>query len=257
MIHNLTSGGSGTSLNFKVVGGTTPPTSPKENTIWVNTDVAIPSWVFASAEPSPAEAGMVWISTGTISAVAFNALKKNDIQVYPLSAKQYVGSKWVSVEAKTYQGGQWVDWWDGHKLYSYGNQFEDVTGGWEIKNNTSMSTATVTFGDDGIAMNASNENAWVTTKNLIDLSGVVSLEVDVEEYESSGGEAYANIRVYEENFGWAQTGASYAAASALITKTGTTALDVTALTGSYYVTIRVIASAGYTQKIKFSEVRQV
>ena len=109
MIFNV-SGGGGTALNFRVVGGTTAPTNPAENCIWVNTDTTITSWIFSATEPSPAEAGRVWISTGTSSPIEFNALKKNGIQVYPISAKQYVSGAWVKVTAKSYQGGEWVDW---------------------------------------------------------------------------------------------------------------------------------------------------
>lgn len=127
MIFNV-SGGGGTALNFRVVGGTTAPANPAENCIWVNTETPITSWIFSAEEPSPAEAGMVWFSVGTSSPVAFNALKKNGIQVYPLSAKQYVGGALVDKTAKSYQGGKWVDWFT--YLYDIGNVFEELTGGY-------------------------------------------------------------------------------------------------------------------------------
>lgn len=38
-------------LNFKVIGGTTRPTSPANNTIWVNTSTTITSWDFSSSQP--------------------------------------------------------------------------------------------------------------------------------------------------------------------------------------------------------------
>lgn len=109
MILNMSGGGGGASLNFKVVGGTAAPNNPKENTIWVNTSTTITDWVFSATQPTGAT-GMVWISVGASSPVAFNALKKNNITVYPLSAKQYVSNKWVDKEAKSYQNGAWVDW---------------------------------------------------------------------------------------------------------------------------------------------------
>lgn len=99
-------GGSG-GLNFKIVGGTSEPSNPKENTIWVNTDTDITSWIFGVDEPDEPVDGMVWITVGTSSTVAFNVLKKNAIQVYPISAKQYVGGAWVDKEAKCYQDGEW------------------------------------------------------------------------------------------------------------------------------------------------------
>ena len=100
----------GLPLNFKIVGGTAEPASPKENTIWINTDQKITSWIFSATEPEDPVEGMVWISVGTDSTVAFSATKKNPVMVYPLSAKQYISGVWVDVVAKSYQGGKWVDW---------------------------------------------------------------------------------------------------------------------------------------------------
>lgn len=85
----------GTGVNFKIVGGTTQPTTARENTIWVNTDTAISGWAFSASAPAEPVEGMVWLQTGTYSNVEFNALRKNGIQVYPLAAKQYVDSAWV------------------------------------------------------------------------------------------------------------------------------------------------------------------
>ena len=100
----------GVELNFEVVGGTTEPANPVENMIWVNTDAEITNYEFSATEPANPLEGMVWVSVGTSSTVAFNALKKNGIQVYPLSAKQYVNGVWVDKIAKSYQGGEWVNW---------------------------------------------------------------------------------------------------------------------------------------------------
>ena len=96
-------------LNFKVVGGTSEPSNPKENMIWVNTNTAITSYIFSTTQPT-GTAGMVWFRTGKSSTAVFNALKKNNIQIYPASAKQYVSGTWVEKTAKSYQGGKWVDW---------------------------------------------------------------------------------------------------------------------------------------------------
>ena len=100
-------GGGGGWLNFKVVGGTSQPINPKENTIWVNTETEISGWVFSAEEPGEPAEGMVWIYTGISSTVEFNALKKNGIQVYPVSAKQDVGGAWVTKHLKVYQKGEW------------------------------------------------------------------------------------------------------------------------------------------------------
>lgn len=42
---------SGTSLNFRVLGGTSQPTNPKENDIWINTTTAIHHYDFSAEQP--------------------------------------------------------------------------------------------------------------------------------------------------------------------------------------------------------------
>ena len=276
--------GGGTPLNFKVVGGTSAPSNPKENTIWVNTSTAITSWDFSATEPTkrsgnknlilypyysttktangitftsnadgtvtangtataeavfdviycwnntqtyPLEVGktytlggcpsggesgyqiqavfrsasnvasyfadkgsgltftadttkyrigvriviasgktvsnlvfkpqlekgstatsfvkgdatcQVWFSAGTSSTAPFNALKKNNITVYPIRANQYVNGAWVGKTAKTYQNGAWVDW--ATSLYKAGGV---NTAGWSVYD-PSLSDHTLTFG---------------------------------------------------------------------------------------------------------------
>ena len=107
MIFNMVGGSGG--LNFEVVGGTTQPTNPKENTIWINTDAKITSWVFSADEPSMSTDGMVWITIGKASETPFNALKKNKLLVYPLYTKQYIDGAWVRVHSEIYQSGNWVE----------------------------------------------------------------------------------------------------------------------------------------------------
>lgn len=125
--------GGGTSLNFKVAGNPQPE-NPRENTIWVNTDVPIGAWYFTATQPENLNEGDVWFPVGTSSSVEFNALKKNGIQIYPLAAKQCVGGAWVDVEAKIYQGGEWVDWIV--YLLKDGNECTRITGGWTTEGYT-------------------------------------------------------------------------------------------------------------------------
>ena len=119
--------GGGTGLNFRVVGGTSQPTAPRENDIWVNTGTAIPSWAMSVEAPQNPVDGMVWVELGEFSSVAFNVVKKNQLFVYPLSACQYLFGAWTKITAKSYQGGGWKDWWAG-QLYDYGTEYLDITG---------------------------------------------------------------------------------------------------------------------------------
>lgn len=186
----------GAELNFEVVGGTSVPASPKENTIWVNTNTAITDWVFSATQPS-AKSGRVWISTGTSSPIEFNALKKNGIQVYPISAKQYVSGAWVDRTAKTYQGDKWENW--DVILYDVAQGIENSdllgTGGFSFvsrMNGTSFGTVNKT--SDGISMNSgydAEEIACSHTK-IINLSNFSKLHA---EWTGSGG----GIGIYKTN----------------------------------------------------------
>lgn len=167
-------GGGGGGLNFKVVGGTSAPTAPAENTIWVNTAVSITGWVFSTTAPTSPAAGMVWFSTGSISSVAFNAVKKNGIWVYPAGCQQYVSGAWVTKTAKTYQSGAWKDWvfW----LYKDGVKEVEFTDNATNQLGTTSLTwgdATVTFSGTGAAQ-TSMFAVWANTP-LIDVSNYTKL----------------------------------------------------------------------------------
>lgn len=97
----------GGGLNFEVIGGTTEPTNPKENTIWINTDAEITNYVFSATEPETSIEGTVWIGVGTSSSTAFLVTKKDAIMIYPVFARQYISGEWVDVSTKIYQDSEW------------------------------------------------------------------------------------------------------------------------------------------------------
>ena len=177
-------GGGGANLNFKIVGNP-QPASPRENTIWIDTDEKITSWIFSATAPESPEEGMVWISIGTSSAVEFNALKKNSMLVYPLSAKQYVSGVWGTVEAQSYQGEEWIQWWDG-MLYKSGDQYTDITGGWDYYNE--QNGGSVTFDSDYITMDGGS-NGYTTAiyaNNQLDLAGYSTLNIEFDVTRTGG-----------------------------------------------------------------------
>lgn len=233
MIFNTTGGG-GTPLNFKVVGGTTAPTSPKENTIWVNTSVTIPSWAFSATEPKSPTEGMVWISTGTSSTAAFNALKKNDIQLYPLNAKQYVGGEWSDVQAKTYQDGEWVDWFDG-QIYDSGTVYTEA--GIHVLPDTSAVAYYNSYIYTGTtAKKVSEAFAVFGPVDLTDFDAIVMVAKFTD--DNANGTSHNHVLYVAKG-----RDASYTDAVAIekvnktsgITSQTTVTLDVSGLTGLYYV----------------------
>ena len=122
----------GIDLNFEVVGGTTEPTNPTENMIWVNTENEITGWYFSATQPDNMAEGEVWFATGDSSEAAFEALKKSGIRVYPLECKQMISGELKGVAFTIYQNGAWVEWWHG-ELYDSGNEYTFITGGWQAR----------------------------------------------------------------------------------------------------------------------------
>lgn len=182
MVSSIGAISTGVELNFDVVGGTSQPSNPKENTIWVNTSETITDWVFSATQPTVAS-GRVWFPTSTSSTVEFNALKKNAIQVYPISVKQYINGAWVVLDAYCYQNGELIQFsvaWNG-ELYDTGNQYQSITGGWTGYGEDGATAKRVTFNTSNIsiATKSNAEAASAYTKNKLDLSKFNKLNVEL------------------------------------------------------------------------------
>ena len=368
----ITPGGGGGGLNFKIVGGTTEPTSPKENTIWVNTGNKISNWIFSSSDPlldthnlynsdniknnvhlkengaetgyssymvaditlpegamdvqitmgdasttsayhaffdasgnfissmvrepgtntysvpdnaktlrisvykssdttprveatisSDAYENVVWVQIGTSSPVAFNALKKNGIQVYPISAKQYVSGEWVNKDAKSYQSGAWVDWVT--NLYNSGTDFTDITGGWEEKGfpytsgtggNTGTLAPTITWGDNRFIYNGTGNHDSYTrggrlfTVNNIDLTDMKTIRFHIlSSTVVKSGNTHCWIGVFNRN--GSHMGENKIATVEVETETAEKwyDVDVSALSGGYAVGIEASSQSKSTVEL--------
>lgn len=191
MIFNM-SGGGGAALNFKVMGGTAEPSNPAENTIWIDTDAKITGWLFSSHQPENPAEGMVWIATGSASNAEFNALKKNNITVYPMSAKQYVNGAWVNKTAKSYQNGAWVDW----ALVLASNSTMLVIPTRFVRegsSNVSLSGNKITWGSGDSACGYEFADVDVTDRNRIYAKVSYTRGSSVGHFKLEVGSAYVNI----------------------------------------------------------------
>lgn len=227
----------GAELNFEIVSGTAAPENPKENTIWVNTDMAISEWVFSAEQPTNPVEGMVWFFTSSASTIDFNAIKKNNITLYPASCKQYISGTWVEQEAKIYQK-TWIDW----KLYLYntGDECTSITGGWvaakeclttnqngygpvlvnpSITRGTSSITASTSVGGESYAIGGT-----MRTANKIDLSPYSRL---VYSYNQTG--STVTTKFFIGDSGSSAVATNDAGANKVI--------DLSNINGSYYVGI--------------------
>ena len=240
-------GGGGAGLNFKVVGGTSQPTNPRENTIWVNTSTTITDWVFSATQPT-GSSGMVWFSVGTSSSVEFNALKKNAIQIYPLSAKQHISGKWVDKTAKTYQNSKWNDWWNG-ELYQKGQ-----TTGWSTKNLILTGNSVC---DGGGTIDYKSENMTLTgPANGHGTTFYYDTKVDLTKYTKLTLTGYFVGQIYTlcawTDFGTYETDNRVAHISGYNSTANVPSkytLDVSALSGKHYIGF-VIDNAQYPVKVE-------
>lgn len=184
MILNL-GGSGGAPLNFKVVGGTVQPANPKENTIWVDTDAEITGWTFSATQPETAQEGEVWIKTGAINSIEFNALKKNSLHVYPMNAKQYVDGVWTPKTALLYQNSVWRNFYT--YLYDHGTEYPHIANFTDSRD----SNGTVTRNDSDITMALNGTTAsighFAVTDVSMDLSQFNTIAMKLSGTTSYGG----------------------------------------------------------------------
>lgn len=241
-------------LNFRVVAYGTEEellaSAPKENTIGIVTDQKITSWELSVLEPETGVEGQVWISLGDRSVAKFNGLKKNAVILFPLSAKQYRSGIWEEVDAKSFLRGSWRDWWDGN-LYHQGNSCEAITGGWKAyayKTYGSGSTVyapTATFNTDSLKVYMAKPSSGYRAgalfiENAIDLSNYTKLKIHVTTLTGlTTGVVNLGLSATKEN-NFAQTAAKE------ITDVGVYTLDLTGISGSFYVHVSIggLASSG-------------
>lgn len=190
------SGGSGGS-ELTIVGGTTRPAKATQNTIWIATDVKITDYALSAIEPENPVEGMVWITISNFGAVKVPSPAGGDwITVYPLAAKQLIDGVWVEKVSSIYQNGEWMEILPWTYLYSNGNEFTDITGGWVASSYASGqrwdyyasdAVRSIQKNADHMYIYAKNANpnnsasASVYTKNKINLTPYSILQVKFEE----------------------------------------------------------------------------
>ena len=232
MAKGFKQGSTGAALNFKIVGGTNAPVSPKENTIWINTDNEISCWILSPAEPDAPVAGMIWISTGSSSETAFNALKKNGISIFPMYARQYIDGVWENRSAQIYQNGTWTNLFDG---YYYKEGEGSLVGSWVAYRNSSGS-ASAAFEKDSIIIYdtvAAYNGIAVRTEEPVDLTDVKTLYFDCE---SPGG-----LSVGIADYAFTDYQPSFVAGADGATSRDIVAVDVSNYSGKYYLAIEKIS----------------
>ena len=123
-------------------------------------------------------------------------------------------------------------YWSG-ELYDAGNQYTDITGGW-IRHGTG---GTVTFNDDNIYLEDASAyvHAAVDTTNAVDLTDYATLKVTATTTDKRW--MLGKVILYTKDTAGKETIAASASLDSSSTET-VTSLDVSALSGAYYVRIQ-------------------
>jgi hypothetical protein len=226
MIFNMfCGGGSGSAdLNFSVekyASVDVLPQTAEANTIAIITATEISSWLLSDTTPETLEPGVVWIGMNTSSNFNFNALKENGINIHLGAAKQCIDNSFVSMNAYIYQDG-WMQFsadFDGY-LFNNGSVNEDITGGW-TGDATITTIGDTLFGDYYAAQ--STYGAMCRTVNMIDLTDYSAIKVNCTKLAGLA-------RLYIDQ-------GSDVVKYEFIQTTGVTSLDVSGITGEYYIKI--------------------
>ena len=232
-IHDISTG---VALNFQVIGGTSAPANPTENTIWVNTDQTITSWVFSHNQPKSPSEGMVWIVNGASTISEFDAVSDVSLRVQVAGVKQYISGAWVVKTAKVYQNGAWHE----TILYLYNNGYNNtsVTGGWTTtrynydSSIANQGTPTITYNAANIKyVSNQNQHCIFNTVQKVDLTPYKTLKATISKCILGNGNSRMNLSVKNTPncYYW-----TYVASSS-VSGANTYSVNVESLRGEYYI----------------------
>lgn len=205
--------GNGGSAGLQVVSGLTEPGNPRENMVWVKSDKAGRKYVFAKEEPGSPSEGMIWFHVTSVGVIT--------------QADVYVSGVWVVADTFMYLSGAWVQIatsWDG-TLFDAGNQYEAVTGGYNL------TVFTLTDGELYTGY-MSNKVAEARTVNKINITKYNTLNIKCfSNIGNSGGRGSSKFGFHSGSTD------NFAAYKSIDTNASTLkeyTLDISSLTGEYY-----------------------
>ena len=194
--------GGGIKLPFRVIGGTTQPSNPKDGDIWVKTSVPIMRTEFANGTWASGGVGLVFLAgtlggsnpTGTNTTVwAINKNTGTDKYILKITltgCKQVQGSKgnWVNLDAYRYYGGKWVQFSSESVIPEF-----TYTGDYEIVNDA----------DETITVSPDNWKIRFLTSGTLTFQALNGAEngIDVFLVGGGGGGGAANGNAYHGGSG--------------------------------------------------------
>lgn len=189
-------GTGGFGLNLKIVNGTTMPSNPRENTVWVNTTTRITSYAFSYTQPETVSEGLLWLKTAD-NGVEINVGRKNAVLLHLMQAKLYVNGKWANVEGYVYTGGHWKQF-SAKRLYLIENGKKSVD-----------------FAQLGAGTITEKENGYVTVETSSNNANVVYAKKNVNSFTTFVLELATPTAGEKKNQSYYTTGTPCVAVSAV------------------------------------------
>lgn len=242
MIGRTNAGGSGSgslTIGITVVGGTTKPLNPGENTIWVNTSTAIGNWYVQNTEPSSLSAGDVWVTLKPSISNVINLSENGSFLAGFGRTRQYISGAWVDKDAELFDGSTW----QGLQTYVYnlGDLCTETTNGWTIykAGSNCLCTFEETYFNHDYKSTTGFRGIFITNQ-MIDLTEYTQIHLD---YEVTSAGSTGNLYLGGIYFTTATGSFSNAIdiASPVYTfhvssqSRITATADITNFTGNYYV----------------------
>ena len=238
---------SGGGIGSKIVRGTVRPTNPEENTVWVNTDVAINGYDFSSTRPANPSEGMLWFETSVVKSylsVDVDATEENAVRFYPVNCRQYVNGVWENKDFEVYANDEWAKGFFTY-IYNRGDTFDNFVGGWDRRAIASSAdfyepvAPGLTFESDTMRITQIitsgtylYENGIVSTKNKIDLTPYSKISVVVSSVSTTYSGSSVDFRIHD-SFGTYQSNGLIASTSCKTT--GTKTIDVSNINRAVYI----------------------
>ena len=201
--------------------------------------------LLAAAPEAPAE-GEIFFTVATESAGSFNALKKNALTVYPTLCQQSVSGELVRKAAYIYKDGAWVQFstlWNG-ELFEQGNVHADITGGWAYTDK-SNSEVIMTNTDTDTIIDCSPGNRKFYSLGKFDFTEWNTLTFVMDYYKTGESVRYGVTTVKAPT----NDSSSNWPIIRYTQETGTYNIDISTLSGSYY-----ISSYSYGSAYRFSKI---
>ena len=217
-----------------IIGGTSQPSNPINNTIWINTSSNITSWVIDTDEPSSPSEGMVWIMHWKSTDKILTVNRALNINIG--GAKQYISGAWVIVGGAVYINNTWINL----RTYLYHEGVFNPNWTWGEPTNPNMFVAE----SDHLTFNGNSSNrCYLKCLDRIDLTDVNVINFDYAS-RRGGDIAYSNFGItasymndaFKEIYTEAEVHYNFLGTDTA-TERHIVSIDVSSVKGKYYISL--------------------